>query len=200
MKTLAVAAGAIHGLSLAVAYGGPVFAKVGLKRALRKIHSKDERRAVMQTAWSQFSKVNVPAHVGFTASWLILRALIKQAKLDNPTKNLLVAKDVLIGGALITGVAATITGHALKRAQRASKSTTRPTEAEKPTNNREKPIHKTETAGRARKEYKKLLRLERKLGRANMAFVAGAILIGPAIGLGVFRSQRMGLLGRLFNR
>ena len=28
MKALAVAAGAIHGLSLAISYGGPVFAKV----------------------------------------------------------------------------------------------------------------------------------------------------------------------------
>jgi hypothetical protein len=198
MKSLAVAAGAIHGLSLAVSYGGPVFAKVGLKRALKKLHSKEERRAAMQAAWSQFSKVNVPAHVGFTASWLILRGMLRQVKLDNATKNLLVAKDVLIAGALITGVAATITGKALKRAQRAS--TTRPTEVEKPVTTREKPIHKAGKTS-ARKEFKKLLRLERKLGRANMAFLAGAILLSPAIGMGVFRStRRMSLLRRIFNR
>jgi hypothetical protein len=199
MKSLAVAAGAIHGLSLAVAYGGPVFAKVGLKRALRKVSSKNERRAAMQTAWSQFSKVNVPAHVGFTASWLILRSMLRQAKLDNSTKNLLMVKDVLIAGALVTGVAATITGKALKRAQRASTSTTKPTEAEKPVTHREKPAHKAErsTSG---KQFKKLLRLEKKLGRANMAFLAGAIIISPAIGLGIIRSQRMNILQRLFNR
>jgi hypothetical protein len=198
MKTLAVAAGAIHGLSLAVAYGGPVFAKVGLKRALRKLHSKEERRAAMQAAWSQFSKVNVPAHVGFAASWVILRSMLGHVRLDNSTKNLLMVKDGLIAGALVTGVAATITGKALKRAQRAS--TTKPTE-EKPVTNREKPAHKAESTAASKKQFNKLLRLEKTLGRANMAFLAGAIIISPAIGMGIFRSQRrMGLLGRIFNR
>jgi hypothetical protein len=176
-----------------------VFAKVGLKRALRNLHSKEERRAVMQSAWSQFSKVNVPAHVGFTASWLILRTMLRQVKLDNSTKNLLMVKDALVAGALITGVAATITGKALKRAQRAAASTTKPTE-EKPVTIREKLTHKGEKTTSARKQFNKLLRLERKLGRANMAFLAGAILISPAIGMGIFRSQRRGLIGRIFNR
>lgn len=198
MKSLAIAAGAIHGLSLSIAYGGPMFAKVGLRRALRRMGSKDERRAAMQTAWSEFSKVNVPAHVGFTASWMILRALLRQVKLDDSTKNLLLVKDALIAGALVTGVAATVNGHALKRAQRAAGSTTKTLEADKPTA-KDKPNPK---AGRttAAKQYKKLLRLERALGRANMALVAGSIMISPAIGMGILRSQRRGLLGRLFNR
>ena len=200
MKTeLAVAAGAIQGLSLAVAYGGPVFAKVGLRRALRKVNTKNERRAVMQTAWSQFSKVNVPAHVGFTASWLILRTLLGQVKLDNSTKNLLMVKDALIAGALVTGVAATINGKALKRAQRALPSTTKSIEAEKPITTREKPTQKAKKSAAAR-QYNKLLRMSKNLGRANMAFLAGAIIVSPAIGVGIARSLRMGFIGRLFNR
>ena len=52
-----------------------------------------------------------------------------------------------------------------------------------------------------KKQFNKLMRLEKSLGRANMAFVAGAIIISPAIAMGIFRSQRrMGLIGRLFNR
>ena len=186
MKALAVAAGAIHGLSLGIAYGGPIFAKVGLKPALRKAHSKEERRATMQVAWSRFSKVNVPAHVGFAASWVVLRTMVRGLRLDRSTKNLLIAKDVLIAGALITGVAATVVGKALKRA--AQIKTT--------------PSGKSTKAGEAgeEKHYKRLMRLEKKLGRANMAFVAGAIIISPAIALGIFRSRRMGLLQRLFNR
>jgi hypothetical protein len=199
MKTLAVAAGAIHGLSLAVAYGGPVFAKVGLKRALKKVASKQERRAVMQTAWAKFSKVNVPAHVGFTASWVILRSMSRHLHANRQTKNLMIAKDVLIAGALLTGVAATITGKALKRA-----STTRPTkpvEGEKPiVGNKEKPANKSEHSAAHNRHYNKLLRLEKKLGRANMAFLAGAIIISPAIAVGLLRSRRMGILERLLNR
>ena len=189
MKALAVAAGAIHGLSLAISYGGPVFAKVGLKPALRKAHSKEERRAIMQAAWSRFSKVNVPAHVGFTASWLVLRTMLRAIHLDRSTKRLLVAKDILIAGALITGVAATVVGKAMKRVSNAKATAPvkpgKPGEAVKPTKE---------------KHFQKLLRLEKKLGRANMAFLAGAIIISPAIGLGIVRSQRMGLLRRLINR
>jgi hypothetical protein len=167
-----------------------VFARVGLKPALRKVASKQERRAVMQKAWSNFSKVNVPAHVGFTASWLILRAMLRRIYLDRSTKNLLVVKDALIAGALITGVAATITGKALKRASRA-----KPVAATKPGK-----VGEAEKPARKEKQYKRLMRLEKKLGRANMAFLAGAIIISPAIGMGIVRSQRMGLIARLLNR
>lgn len=185
MKTLAVVAGAIHGLSLSVAYGGPVFARVGLKAALKKIASKDERRAAKQAAWTKFSKVNVPAHVGFTASWLILRSMLRRIHLDRSTQNLLVAKDVLIAGALLTGVAATLNGQAMKRALPKPAEPAKPGEEVKPVST---------------KEYNKLLRIERRLGRANMAFLAGAIIIAPAIGMGIFRSQRMGLMRRLIKR
>ncbi len=193
MNSLAVAAGAIHGLSLSIAYGGPVFAKMGLKRALRRVASKDDRRAIRQTAWRQFSKVNVPAHVGFTASWLVLRGLLRGVNLDRQTKGLLVAKDVLIAGALLTGVAATINGQAMGRLLAKKTGKAGGTKTAQAT-------EQTTTTPAASKQYKKLLRVERKLGRANMAFLAGAIIISPAIGMGIIRSQRMGFFARLFNR
>lgn len=166
-----------------------MFATVGLKPALRKAHSKEERRAIMQTAWSRFSRVNLNAHVGFTASWLIVRSLLRRMYVDRSTKRLLVAKDLLIGGALLTGIAATVTGKALKRIS----------QIKAPTGG--KPPKAGEAVKSAHeKEYKRLMRLEKKLGRANMAFVAGAIIISPAIVMGIVRSRRMGILARLFNR
>ncbi len=33
-----------------------------------------------------------------------------------------------------------------------------------------------------------------------MAFLAGAIIISPAIVVGLVKSRRMGLIGRIFNR
>jgi len=202
MKALAVAAGAIHGLSLSIAYGGPVFAKVGLKPALRKAHSKEERRNIMQTAWSRFSKVNVPAHVGFTASWVVLRTMLRGLRLDRSTKNLLMAKDVLIAGALITGVAATVVGKAMKRASTSKSGKIANTGANTPVKPG-KPGEAEKGAkekGAKEQKFNKLLRLEKKLGRANMAFLAGAIIISPAIGVGIIQSARMGILQRLFNR
>jgi uncharacterized membrane protein len=217
MKTLAVVAGAIHGLSLSVAYGGPVFAKVGLRPALKKITSKEERHTVMQTAWSKFSKVNVPAHVGFTASWVILRSMLRNVYVDRETKRLLVAKDVLIAGALLTGVAATITGKAMKRAYPTKPAKgARAGEAQRGTEAKHGETskagesvrigetHKAGTKAEKRasttRNYNKLRRLEKTLGRANMAFVAASIIISPAIAAGIFRSQRMGLIARIFNR
>jgi hypothetical protein len=192
MKSLAVVAGAIHGLSLSIAYGGPVFARMGLRRALRKAHSKEERRAIKQVAWNQFSKVNVPAHVGFTGSWLVLRSLLRGVRLDRSTKNLLIVKDVLIAGALLTGVAATINGRAMSRVLARKTAKAGETKPAKP--------GEEATTTTKNKQFNKLLRLEKALGRANMAFLAGAIIISPAIGMGIVRSQRMGLIGRLFNR
>ena len=192
MTTIAKVAGAIHGLSLAIAYGGPVFAKAGLKPALRKLASHEERHAVMQSAWDHFNKVDVAAHVGFTGSWLVLRTLLGRIYLTRQTKGLVMAKDVLVAGALITGVAATINGKALKHAFRGMSA--------KVTPHPKAGAATTEGAKKPRSEYHKLLRLEKALGRANMAFLAGAIIITPAIVVGVIRSQRMGLLARLFNR
>lgn len=152
----------------------------------------------MQTAWSRFSKVNVPAHVGAVASWLVIRSMLRNMHLDRSTKHLLVAKDALLAGALLTGVAATITGKAMKRVQAGA---TKPVEVEKPITKGEKPNPKEATpAPNANKEFNKLLRLEKKLGRANMAFLAGAIILSPAIAVGILRSRRMGILGRIFNR
>jgi hypothetical protein len=162
-----------------------------LKPGLRKLASKEERHAVLQSAWSHFSKVNVGAHVGFTGSWLVLRSLLRRIYLNRQTKGLLVAKDVLIGGALITGVAATITGKALKRAY--------PVKATKAVPHPKGVGAVTETSTKSSKHFRKLLRLEKALGRTNMAFLAGAIIISPAIVLGVIKSQRMGLLARLFD-
>jgi hypothetical protein len=200
MKTLAVVAGAIHGLSLSIAYGGPVFAKVGLRPALKKVASKEERHAVMQAAWNKFSKVNVPAHVGFTTSWVVIRSLLRRVRLDRQTKHLLVAKDVLIAGALLTGVAATITGKAMKRAYPTKPvKTGHPGEAARTGVKGEKTVTHTGTTGTTT-HYKKLHRLAKRLGRANMAFLAAAIIISPAIGVGIIRSQRRGLISRLMNR
>ncbi len=71
---------------------------------------------------------------------------------------------MLIAGALITGIAATITGKAMKRAlaaRAAGTTTTKPTEGEKPIVGKEKPTHKVEKTTATGKHYNKLVRLRR---------------------------------------
>ena len=116
MHTLVKAAAAIHNLSLATAFGGPLFAKVGLRPAVIKdITDEKERGRVLACAWAKYNKINVPAHVAFTATWLIERHAIKHLNPDHRTQRLVAFKDLLIAGALLTGLANVAVGKKLCR-------------------------------------------------------------------------------------
>jgi uncharacterized membrane protein len=179
MHTLVKAAAVIHQLSLAAAYGGPLFAKVGLRPAVkREIKDMPTRVRLMTSVWSKFNnKVNVPAHVLFTATWIVERNAILRVANDRRTRGLVHIKDVLITGALLTGVANVLAGKALKRELKA------------------------EAQGEATTTQKATLRKYRAfykvMGPLNMALIAGSIAIGPAIGASIIRNQRRGLIGRL---
>jgi hypothetical protein len=183
MKTLAVTSGAIHGLSLAVAYGGPVFALKALNPALKKIASHAERGQVLEEAWRRFGKIDLAAHVGFAASWLVLRTMLKSLKLNKSTKRLIVAKDILVGGALVTGVAAAAIGRIMRKGF---------------------PGMPMKTGGKAGpetpKHAKKLLHAQKALGMLNLVLVKGSIAVSPAIAINAMHARKKGLLARAVAR
>ena len=112
-----IATSILHNLSLAAVYGGQAFAKASLKDAvLQGVTNDRERGKVMEIAWTQFNKkVNLPAHVVFTGTWLIQRAAIKRVAGHTETMRLVRINDALIGGALITGLATALVGARMKR-------------------------------------------------------------------------------------
>lgn len=183
MHGLVKAACAIHNLSLAAAYGGPLFAKTAFKTAVKRdIKDEKERIRVMETAWSNYNKkVNVPAHLAIGVTYLIERRAIRRMRLDTKAKALIRVKDALIVGVLVTGVANAIVGKRLMRELPHGAPAQGDTRS-------------THTILRKYRGYFKVM------GPLNMALLGASIAIGPYIGAAIMKSQRRGLLARIFGR
>jgi uncharacterized membrane protein len=181
MHTLVKTACAVHNLSLATAFGGPLFAKLALRPAvIREIKDEKERGRVLACAWTKYSKINVPAHLLFTATWSIERQAIKHMHVDRRTIKLVHLKDLLIAGALVTGVANVIVGKMVKRDFPEGVPVT----------------DKPSTDPRLEK-YRRYFRV---MGPANLVLVGASLAIGPFIAGRVIHSLRKNALTRLLSR
>jgi uncharacterized membrane protein len=178
MHTLVKTACAVHTLSLATAFGGSLFAKAALRRALiDEIKDEKERGRVMACAWNKYNRLNVPAHLLFTATWLIERKAIMTLHVDHRTQKLVALKDVLIAGALVTGLANVAVGKMIMKDYPDGVAIN-----DKPTDDA---------------KLEKYRRYFRVMGPAHMIFVGASMAIGAAIVGGVIRSQRRNILRRL---
>jgi hypothetical protein len=184
MHKKAIKYAALHNLSLAIAYGGPVFGKYALGPAVKEISSEQERGKVLEAAWSKFSPIDLAAHGIFAATWLMHRTALKARHIGGEkTKKLVAMKDVAIAGAVITGLANAIAGQAMKRefpegvavAAGGEPSPNTPVGAIK---------------------YQRFFQV---VGALNKAFVGGAIVLGPAITItAIHESRRRGLFARKY--
>jgi uncharacterized membrane protein len=182
MHALAKTICAIHHLSLATAFGGPIFAKTGLRPALKHgISDRPERLKVAEIAWKHFNKVNVPAHLAFTATWLYERRLLTKLHLDAHTQSLVAIKDMLVFGSFVTGLANVAVGNRLSR--------------EFPGG-----VAAKDVEGEKAMVIAKYRRYFKVMGPLHLVLVGATIAIGPAIGFGVIHSARRGFLARLLHR
>jgi uncharacterized membrane protein len=182
MHALAKTICAFHRLSLAAAYGGSIFAKTGLRPALKKgISDQEERLRVAEIAWKGFNRVNVPAHLIFAGTWLYERKELSKLHLDHKTQTLVAIKDMLVLGSFVTGVANVMVGRRLSR---------------------EFPNGKPLAGMENRKDeiLAKYRRYFKVMGPVHRVLLGGSIAIGPAITFGVIRSSRRGFLTRLLSR
>jgi hypothetical protein len=181
MHTFVKNTGAIHNLALATAFGGPIFALAGLRRAIVKdIDDERLRGRVLADAWRSYSQVSVPTHVIFTATWAVERGVLQTLHLDRRTQRLIALKDVLIAGAFVTGLANIIAGRMLRRDFPEGVPV-----SDKPSTD---PI------------VQKYERYYRVMGPAHLFLVGASLAIGPAIGYGLVRSTRRNILGRLLRK
>ncbi len=172
----------VHNLALATAFGGPLFAIAGLRPAvLHQIDDEKQRGRVIAGAWRKFSRVDdMPAHALFTATWLIERRAIATLHPDARTQKLVAVKDVLIAGALLTGIANRIVGRRLMK----DFPEGIPVSEKAPTD----------------EKVMKYQRYYRVMGTANLVLVGAALAVGPAIGRGLMRSQRKNIVARLMGK
>lgn len=172
---------AIHNLALATALGGPIFAITGLRRAiLNQVDDEKQRGRVMTDAWRAFNKVNVPAHLVFTATWLVERKAIRKMHLDARTQRLIAVKDVLVTGALLTGLANVAAGKQLRRDYPDGV-----------------PISTKPSTDPRLARYRRFFTV---MGPANLFFIGASIAIGPAIGVGIVRSTKLNIVKRLLSK
>lgn len=184
MHTLVKNAAAIHNLSLATAFGGSLFAKKALFPAVVKdIADEKERGKLLGDAWRKYNRVNVPAHIAFTATWLIERHAILSLPIDHRTRRLVGVKSLLITGALVTGVANTVAGNMLHR--------------EYPEGVPVKGTEEETTTDARLEKYRSFFRVS---GPAHLFFVGASLAIGPFIGGAVIHSLKRHFLLRMIEK
>lgn len=171
----------LHNLSLAVAYGGPLYGKLALGPAVKEISSEQERGKVLETAWNKFAPVHLAAHGVFTASWLVLRKMAKDRNLGKNAEKLLMVKDTLVAGALLTGVATNV----------ANKMMQREFPQGVPVTSGEQPSPNTPPQGA------RFQRFFSVMGPLNLALIAGAIVVGPVLAVEAFRGSRRKMISHL---
>jgi hypothetical protein len=180
--TLSTTAWVLHDLGLATSVGGSLFGKVGLHPAVRAIESLDERGRITSNAWKDFTPFNLLSHAAVALTWLAGRSLLTGREVDRTTRNLVLAKDILLGAYLATGVSSIATGYALSR----SRDREPP-----PVESGDQPAFGTPQRSRG------LQRASDWLGSANLAVGAGLIGITAMLSMRSGRSGKWTLVSRL---
>jgi hypothetical protein len=109
--TLATSTRAAHDVGLAAWLGGSMFGKFAMNPALEKISSHTERGSVANAAWHGYNPINALGLGVAAAGWAAARGTeANSGNLSSSEQRLSQAKDVLMGGAVLTGLASGIQG------------------------------------------------------------------------------------------
>ncbi len=118
MAKLSTSAWILHDLGMAAGFGGSLFGKAALDPAVKAIGSREERGRVLDDAWGRFRVMDAVALGAMAATWINGRKAFSRRWADPSTRALVVAKDILVGGAVVTGAANLVTGMVMHRQQR----------------------------------------------------------------------------------
>jgi hypothetical protein len=183
VRTLSTAAWVAHNLGLAACFGGLLFGKVALNPSLSAIESEAERGKLLNTTWNRYNAINVVSFATAAATWFPGRLGLSGKEIDQQTRNLVLAKDILFGVGALSGLASVIQGRAL--------TDQAPYGAV--------PIESgTTPASETPEKAASLLRSVNQLGNLNI-LVSGAILgITTVLSMKATKSARFSAVSRLF--
>jgi len=181
MAKLSTSAWILHDLGMAAGFGGTLFGKAALDPAVKELDSR-ERSLVLDRAWDRFGTVEAIALGSMAATWWIGRSALSGRGLGRSMRGLVLAKDVLIGAAVVTGVLALVGGKVLRREHRNGAGSARSGAT---------PMQET---SRVARQAKKLLAV---VGPLNTALIAGAIGVNAALAQESGKSSRWGALARI---
>jgi hypothetical protein len=101
---LSTAARVAHDLGLAACFGGIIFGKIAFNPSVGIVASKPERGRLGGTSWNRFNALNTASFVVAGATWLSGRSGLSGWGMDRRARNLVLAKDALMGVAGCTGL------------------------------------------------------------------------------------------------
>jgi len=116
---LTTSAYVLHNLGLAAGFGGSLFGQAALNPSVKLIANKQERAKLVNAAWNGYNIINLVG-LGTTAvTWLIGRSRINGRAISANAHKLVIAKDILVGATLVSGLINVFTGGFLaKRAMK----------------------------------------------------------------------------------
>jgi hypothetical protein len=113
--TLTTSAYVLHNLGLAAGFGGSLFGRVALNPSARLIPNKQDRAKIVNAAWNGYNVINAIG-VGATAlTWFFGRSKLGGRSISAGARQLVVAKDILMGATLVSGLVNLIGGGFLAR-------------------------------------------------------------------------------------
>jgi len=182
MTRLSTVVWVAHNLGLAACFGGLLFGKAALNPSLSAIDSEGDRGKILNTAWNRYNAVNVAAFATAAATWFPGRLGLSGKEIDQQTRNLVLAKDVLFGVGALTGLASVIQGRALTGQAPGGavpiESGTRP-------------------AAATPEKAASLLRSVNQLGNLNIVVTGAILAITTVLSMKATRSARFSALSRL---
>ena len=166
-----------HNIGLATWFGGALFGQIALNPTIERISDKNERGRVLNEAWGRFNAANFPAIAATLLTWR-LGNLKDDAELRAPALTRI--KNLLLGGAAVTGIASGILGARI--AKQASEGDT-PVESG------------TQPAPETPEEAASSQRLISLIGPSNLALLVGVLAASAVIENSAVKPR--GLLSRL---
>ncbi len=113
VRTLSTVGWVAHNLGLGACFGGLLFGKVALNPSLSALDSEADRGKILNTTWNRYNVINIASFVTVAITWFPGRLGLSGKEIDQQTRNLVLAKDVLFGVGALTGLASVIQGRAL---------------------------------------------------------------------------------------
>ena len=115
MTKFSTAAWVAHNLGLAAWFGGTLFGKLALNPSVEIVDSKEERGKVLNSAWNRYNAVNAASLGTAAGTWVAGRGMLSGDEIGEDARNLVLAKDVLLGAGAVTGLASGVGGVLLSR-------------------------------------------------------------------------------------
>lgn len=113
LSKLSTVAWIAHNAGLGANFGGVLFGKAALNPKLGVIEAESERGKVLNAVWNRYNAINAASFATAAATWFPGRLGLSGAEIDDETRKLVLAKDVLFGAGALIGGASIAQGLAL---------------------------------------------------------------------------------------